>query len=112
MSSASSAARALELTRELLASGPFADAEERVAWAEIEARDVDRVKRAGVTCAAATADTTPVGLPPEPTIHVPMSEGDDPHGGSRKLEAANASMNKFFREGIVETFCDGACDPE
>lgn len=52
------------------------------------------------------------GLPPEPTINVPMSEGDDPHGGPRKLAAANASMNKFFREGLVETFCEGPCDPE
>ncbi|MDC0723532.1 hypothetical protein [Nannocystis bainbridge] len=52
---------ALELTRALLASGPFADAEERAAWAEIEARDLDRVKRAGVTCAAATSDTARVG---------------------------------------------------
>jgi hypothetical protein len=52
------------------------------------------------------------GLPPEPTINVPMKEGDDPHGGPRKTAAANASMNKFFREGVVETFCDGPCDPE
>lgn len=52
------------------------------------------------------------GLPPEPTINVPMREGDDPHGGPRKTAAANASMNKFFREGVVETFCDGPCDPE
>ncbi|MDC0667805.1 hypothetical protein [Nannocystis radixulma] len=52
------------------------------------------------------------GLPPEPTTNVPLREGDDPHGGPRKLAAANASMNKFFREGIVETNCDGACDPE
>ena len=52
------------------------------------------------------------GLPPEPTTNVPMNEGDDPHGGPRKLAAANASMNKFFREGVVETFCDGPCDPE
>jgi len=52
------------------------------------------------------------GLPPEPTVNIPMKEGEDPHGGPRKTAAANASMNKFFREGIVETFCDGACDPE
>lgn len=52
------------------------------------------------------------GLPPEPTTNVPMMEGEDPHGGPRKTEAANASMNKFFREGVVETFCDGPCDPE
>ncbi|PCC75316.1 hypothetical protein SAMN02745121_03961 [Nannocystis exedens] len=52
------------------------------------------------------------GLPPEPTVNVPMKEGDDPHGGPRKLAAANASMDKFFREGVVETFCDGACDPD
>src|SRR5690606_8514470 len=43
------------------------------------------------------------GLPTEPTVNVPMREGDDPHGGPRKTAAANASMNKFFREGIVET---------
>ncbi|PCC68957.1 hypothetical protein SAMN02745121_05710 [Nannocystis exedens] len=64
---------ALELTRELLASGPFADAEERAAWTEIEARDVDRVKRAGVTCAAAS-DTTPAGIP--------VATADSPAGGS------------------------------
>lgn len=44
--------RALELARDLLASGPFADEEERAAWIEIEARDVDRRDRAGITCAA------------------------------------------------------------
>lgn len=52
------------------------------------------------------------GLPPEPTVNIPMKEGEDPHGGPRALDAANASMDKFFREGIVETFCDGACDPD
>lgn len=52
------------------------------------------------------------GLPPEPTTNVPMTQGEDPHGGPRKTAAANASMNKFFREGVVETFCDGPCDPE
>ncbi|WP_434427773.1 hypothetical protein [Nannocystis pusilla] len=52
------------------------------------------------------------GLPAEPTVNVPMKEGEDPHGGPRKTAAANASMDKFFREGVVETFCDGPCDPE
>ena len=52
------------------------------------------------------------GLPDEPTINVPMTQGDDPHGGPRKTAAANASMNRFFRDGVVETFCDGPCDPE
>jgi hypothetical protein len=54
--------RALALTRELLANGPFADTEERAAWTEIEARDVDRIERARVTCAT-TMDTTPAETP-------------------------------------------------
>ncbi|MEZ4453296.1 MAG: hypothetical protein R3B09_27785 [Nannocystaceae bacterium] len=52
------------------------------------------------------------GLPPEPTFNVPMKQGDDPHGGPRKTVAANKSLDRFFRDGIAETFCDGPCDPE
>lgn len=63
---------ALALSRELLANGPFADAEERAAWAEIEARDVDRAERARVTCAA-PSDTTPAGTPVA-TADSPASE--------------------------------------
>ncbi|MCY0994809.1 hypothetical protein OV203_47220 [Nannocystis sp. ILAH1] len=81
--------RALELTRELLVSGPFADAEERAAWTEIEARDVDRAKRAGVTCAAATADTTPAGAP--------VATAGSPAGDAESLAAA--SQPPWLRAG-------------
>ena len=37
--------RALKVVRKLLASGPFADAYERAAWAELEAKDVARRRR-------------------------------------------------------------------
>lgn len=52
--------RALELTRELLARGSFADADERGAWEEIEAQDVEVIEKAGVACA-----TPPPPQPPE-----------------------------------------------
>ena len=58
--------RALALTRELLANGPFADPEERAAWTEIEARDVERIERAHVTCAAHTPPAATESLASEP----------------------------------------------
>ncbi len=52
------------------------------------------------------------GLPPEPITNVPMEEGKDPHGMVKKLTAAKAQLDHFFRTGKVNHFCDGACDPE
>ncbi|MCA9691676.1 MAG: hypothetical protein R3A51_18590 [Nannocystaceae bacterium] len=53
------------------------------------------------------------GNPPEPTVNIPPEDlDDDPHGKPRKLETAQQSLNKFLREGVVDSFCDGACDPE
>ncbi len=52
------------------------------------------------------------GLAPEPTTNIPASDGDDPHGKVRKLGVAEQSLDKFLREGTIETFCDGPCDPE
>lgn len=54
--------RALKITRDLLASGPFADEDERAAWVALEAKDVVRVKRAGVRCAA-TVKMKPAASP-------------------------------------------------
>jgi hypothetical protein len=74
--------RALELARELLAHGPFADADERGSWEEIEARDVDEIKRAGITCSASPPQQPPVDerraeepqtAPPGAAIEGPMA---------------------------------------
>ncbi|WAS91997.1 hypothetical protein [Nannocystis punicea] len=52
------------------------------------------------------------GLAPEPTTNIPASDGEDPHGKPRRLPSAAQMLDQFLRTGVVETFCDGACDPE
>jgi hypothetical protein len=52
------------------------------------------------------------GLAPEPTTNVPARDGEDPHGKVRKLPSAEKSLDQFLRTGAIESFCDGACDPE
>jgi hypothetical protein len=52
------------------------------------------------------------GLPPEPLENIPMEEGDDPHGAIRPLTTAQATIDEFFRTGIVNSHCEGPCDPE
>jgi hypothetical protein len=52
------------------------------------------------------------GLAPEPTTNVPASDGEDPHGKPRRLPAAERSLDRFLRTGVVESFCDGPCDPQ
>lgn len=51
------------------------------------------------------------GLPPEPIINVPMTAGEDPHGKLAEVEAAAMTVEQFLRTGVIETFCDGVCDP-
>ncbi|MFV8754933.1 hypothetical protein ACNOYE_30665 [Nannocystaceae bacterium ST9] len=51
------------------------------------------------------------GLPPEPIQNVPMTEGDDPHGALAGSAEAAMTVEQFLRTGVVETFCDGVCDP-
>jgi hypothetical protein len=51
------------------------------------------------------------GLPPEPIENVPMTEGEDPHGKLADSPEATLTVEQFLRTGVVETFCDGACDP-
>lgn len=48
----------------------------------------------------------------EPTTNIPPTDGEDPHGKVRKLPSAEQSLDKFLREGTIESFCDGPCDPE
>lgn len=52
------------------------------------------------------------GLAPEPTTNIPPTDGEDPHGKVRKLPSAEQSLDQFLRDGVIESFCDGACDPE
>ncbi|MCY1065760.1 hypothetical protein OV090_13355 [Nannocystis sp. RBIL2] len=52
------------------------------------------------------------GLAPEPTTNIPPSDGEDPHAKPRELPGAAQMLDRFLRTGVVETYCDGACDPE
>ncbi|MCA9702016.1 MAG: hypothetical protein KC431_31125, partial [Myxococcales bacterium] len=52
------------------------------------------------------------GLPPEPIENVPITEGFDPHSALQDNPTAALAIEQFLRTGVVETFCDGVCDPE
>src|SRR5690606_28711195 len=52
------------------------------------------------------------GLPPEPIENLPMSEGEDPHGKLAGVPIAAQTVEGFLRTGVVETHCDGVCDPD
>jgi len=43
---------------------------------------------------------------------ITFTDGDDPHGQVRGLDASRAMRGQFFLEGTIQTHCDGACDPE
>ncbi len=51
-------------------------------------------------------------LAPEPTTNIPALDGEDPHGKVRKLLSAEKSLDQFLRKGVIESFCNGKCDPE
>ncbi len=51
-------------------------------------------------------------LPEAPKDNTPPQKGEDPHDLVRALDSAQAQEAKFFKEGIVDQFCNGACDPE
>ena len=48
----------------------------------------------------------------EPVTNIPTTDGEDPHGDVRGLDASRAMRGQFFLEGTIETHCDGPCDPE
>ena len=54
------------------------------------------------------------GLPPIPTINVPPggAPDDNPHNKVRSLSASYNQADEFFRTGMVNSFCEGPCDPE
>ena len=49
---------------------------------------------------------------PEPLINVPPTEGEDPHGQLRQLDASQETRGVFLQTGVMRTNCDGPCDPE
>ncbi|PRQ04595.1 hypothetical protein [Enhygromyxa salina] len=51
------------------------------------------------------------GLPPIPLANVPMTEGSDPHGALANVPNAILTVEQFLRTGVVESFCNGVCDP-
>lgn len=52
------------------------------------------------------------GLPPIPLDNVPMTQGDDPHGAIWQQPQGHQSLFLFLRSGQVDSYCDGACDPQ
>lgn len=54
------------------------------------------------------------GLPPAPDTNTPPQgpEDDDPHDKVRVLTASQAQTDVFFKTGVIQAFCSGACDPE
>jgi hypothetical protein len=54
------------------------------------------------------------GLPELPKTNTPTLENpdDDPHDKVRVLGAAFDQTDRFFRDGVVDAYCDGPCDPE
>ncbi|MEM6293528.1 MAG: hypothetical protein AAGA54_19805 [Myxococcota bacterium] len=48
----------------------------------------------------------------EPITNIPTTDGEDPHGKLRNLDASQATRAEFLLEGTIRTNCDGPCDPE
>jgi hypothetical protein len=51
------------------------------------------------------------GLPPAPTTNNPATAGDDPHDLIRFLKPAMDQADEFFKNGDIQPFCDGPCNP-
>jgi hypothetical protein len=53
-------------------------------------------------------------IPEAPKTNVPPTgrPEDNPHDKVRALTASAKQMDHFFRTGLVESFCEGKCDPE
>jgi hypothetical protein len=50
------------------------------------------------------------GLPMDPIGNVPQTACTNPHGLVRELAEAQQQADVFFRSGVVEDFCSGACE--
>jgi hypothetical protein len=52
------------------------------------------------------------GTPEAPKENLPPTRGEDPHDLVRVLDVAQKQEAKFLKEGVVDHFCDGKCDPK
>jgi hypothetical protein len=52
------------------------------------------------------------GTPEAPKENLPPSRGEDPHDLVRVLPEAQKQEAKFLKEGVIDHFCDGKCDPK
>jgi hypothetical protein len=52
------------------------------------------------------------GAPPVPETNLPPDAQYDTHEDTRRSPAAQQQMDTFFRTGVIEHYCDGACDPD
>ena len=51
-----------------------------------------------------------VNVPPRVDNGYPSDK--DPHDEVRKLDVVHDQTDKFLRDGIIQSFCEGPCDPE
>jgi hypothetical protein len=50
------------------------------------------------------------GLGPEPVDNLPMREGRDPHNRIAEIPVAYEMADRWFRTGVLENLCNGACN--
>lgn len=48
----------------------------------------------------------------EPVLAEPSPEETDSHESARREENGQEQIERFFEDGTIEHFCDGACDPD
>jgi hypothetical protein len=81
-------------------------------------RDVWGLEAAGAPIASGSAMIEySFGLPASPDTNTPpvgpaYPDSDDPHDKVRKLSVSHDVTSKFLRDGEVDAFCSGPCDPE
>ena len=53
------------------------------------------------------------GISPLPAErNIVLADDNEAHEGVRKLDAAQEQIDRFLRNGVIESFCEGPCDPE
>jgi hypothetical protein len=62
--------------------------------------------------ALAIFDTKEKEPPPEGNLNASVTTTNDAHNSVRELDAVNAQIDHFLRQGEVASFCEGSCDPE
>jgi hypothetical protein len=52
------------------------------------------------------------GGPPAPETNTAPQGDDDPHEKVRRLDVSYKQADTFFRTGVIQGYCEGACDPQ